>query len=314
LVATTNYQETKIPDGIMQSGLLSNGQLFLIDPAGSDTLDAVAWGKIDSLITREGQPAEYLEPGGGPSISPGLVPGTPVSLHRDPEGSDSNDNHFDFKMRRLTTPMNSGDTLNLVLPTSIKSCCENNTIFLKWKTISRTKNLKFTVLQHDLVDEGWKSVNTLINFENTANLDTFYYQCKLPISDVQTSYQYKIKESDFTLVDRFTPVITIQPARRDQSLTPPVQLWLLQNYPNPFNSSTLIRFTLSTSASISLTIYNVTGAQVKILLLENKPAGNYSISWNATDFKGALVPTGEYLYLLRTSTGLRTSRKMVVLK
>ncbi|MCI0514658.1 lamin tail domain-containing protein, partial [candidate division KSB1 bacterium] len=257
LVATANYRETKVPDGIMPAALLSNGQLFLIDSTGRDTSDAVAWGKIDSLLTREGRPAEYLEPTGGPSVAPGLAPGTPVSLHRDPEGNDSNDNYLDFKMRRLTTPMNSEDTLKLVLPASIKSYYSNRTIWLKWQTIARTQNLKFTVLQHDPADNRWKSVPAPISSTCTASLDTFYYQCQLAISDTPAMVQYKIKESDFTRIDRFSPVITVQSTRRDESSTPPVQLGLLQNYPNPFNNRTLIRFTLSANAAITLTIYNI---------------------------------------------------------
>jgi hypothetical protein len=314
LVATKNYQETKTPDGVMLSGLLSNGQLFLIDSSATDTMDAVAWGTIDSLVTNEGQPAQYVEPTGGPSVSPGLVPGTPVGLHRDPEGSDSNDNRSDFKMRRITTPMNSSDSLKLVLSTSIQSYCDANDVTIKWKTIARTKNLKFDLLRHDPSENTWKSVNVPVNSTQTANLDTFYYQCHFITSDNQTAHQYKIKESDFTRIDRFSPVITIQSAERAETPSLPVQHLLLQNYPNPFNSSTLIHFSLSTGAGISLTIYDLTGAKVKTLLRENKPAGDYRIYWNATNFSGVPVPAGEYLCRLKTNTGVQTSRKMVVLK
>ncbi|MBE2281667.1 MAG: PQQ-binding-like beta-propeller repeat protein, partial [Ignavibacteriaceae bacterium] len=71
---------------------------------------------------------------------------------------------------------------------------------------------------------------------------------------------------------------------------------LEQNYPNPFNPSTQIKFTLSKESRVKLSIYNVSGEVVRVLIDENRSSGNYSIS-----FDGSNLSSGVYICLLYTS-------------
>ncbi len=69
---------------------------------------------------------------------------------------------------------------------------------------------------------------------------------------------------------------------------------LLQNYPNPFNPLTTIRFTVPEQHHIRLTVYNVLGEQVTVLVDEVKNKGEHMAVFDA-----AGTPTGIYMYRLQ---------------
>jgi hypothetical protein len=81
---------------------------------------------------------------------------------------------------------------------------------------------------------------------------------------------------------------------------------LAQNYPNPFNPSTTINYTLAREGNVKLTIYSSVGCKVATIVNDYKPAGNYSIQFNA----GSLA-SGIYLY--RLESGFNTVTKKFIL-
>lgn len=90
----------------------------------------------------------------------------------------------------------------------------------------------------------------------------------------------------------------------------PNQYVLLQNYPNPFNPSTKIIWQSPISGWQSLSIYDILGNKVATLIDEYKPAGNYSITFNAEDYK---LSSGIYIckYQIERNTYLQ---KLVLIK
>ena len=93
----------------------------------------------------------------------------------------------------------------------------------------------------------------------------------------------------------------------------PETFTLAQNFPNPFNAGTTIRYTLPEQSEVSLTIYNVIGDRVTMLVGEIQSAGQYRIEWDATNATGSAVPSGVYLYRLETG-GLVQTNKMILLQ
>ena len=75
---------------------------------------------------------------------------------------------------------------------------------------------------------------------------------------------------------------------------------LYQNYPNPFNNETNIYFTINTSTTVSLSIYDILGTKIKNLVNEYKNAGAYEVIWDGTDQNNNLVNSDIYIYHLKT--------------
>jgi hypothetical protein len=90
----------------------------------------------------------------------------------------------------------------------------------------------------------------------------------------------------------------------------PERYLLQQNYPNPFNPSTTISFSLEQSQHVHLSVINVLGQEVDVLLDKTLPAGQHRIQWRPAIHK---VASGVYFYRLMTDTW-RQTRKMVFLK
>ncbi len=88
---------------------------------------------------------------------------------------------------------------------------------------------------------------------------------------------------------------------------------LSQNYPNPFNPSTEISFTLPTKSDVTLNVYNTLGQRVKTIVEGERPAGDYTVTWDGTDEGRNAVSTGVYFYRL-TADGVTESKKMILLK
>lgn len=94
----------------------------------------------------------------------------------------------------------------------------------------------------------------------------------------------------------------------------PRQYALCQNYPNPFNPGTDIRYQISDTRSpvyTTLTIYNLLGQEVRVLVNEMKKPGYYSVAWDGIDAFGRAVPSGIYLYRLETANFVAT-KKMIL--
>jgi len=84
---------------------------------------------------------------------------------------------------------------------------------------------------------------------------------------------------------------------------------LEQNFPNPFNPSTTVTYTLSAPDHINLTIYNVIGEVVQILVDGYQTAGTFHHSFDA-----AGRPAGVYFYRLRGSSGRTIMKKMIIMR
>ncbi len=95
---------------------------------------------------------------------------------------------------------------------------------------------------------------------------------------------------------------------------------LAQNYPNPFNPETTIEYTIPTTSTVTLKVYNQLGQLVNILVDTNQSAGTKAVQWNGNNFSGTPVSSGIYIYKLQaipnsaTSQRFLETRKMLLLK
>ena len=88
----------------------------------------------------------------------------------------------------------------------------------------------------------------------------------------------------------------------------PLKYELSQNYPNPFNPVTRISYSIAENSKVKLSVFDILGKEIKILVNEKQSAGNYEVIFNASD-----LPSGVYFYQLRTNNFAKT-KKLVLLK
>ncbi|MBN2009000.1 SBBP repeat-containing protein [candidate division KSB1 bacterium] len=92
----------------------------------------------------------------------------------------------------------------------------------------------------------------------------------------------------------------------------PKQFNLPQNYPNPFNPETTICYSLEHPSPFKLTIYNLRGQEVRTLENSHQNAGNYSLTWDATDENNSPVSSGIYMCRLKANAAILYNKMLLI--
>jgi len=78
-------------------------------------------------------------------------------------------------------------------------------------------------------------------------------------------------------------------------------------YPNPFNPTTSFQLQVGNAGHVTMNVYNVMGQVVETLVNNTMDAGNYNITWNATNFS-----SGMYVVKAETNNGIASQKIMLV--
>lgn len=87
---------------------------------------------------------------------------------------------------------------------------------------------------------------------------------------------------------------------------------LLVGAPNPFNPRTTLRFGLDRRQYITLAVYDVMGRRLAVLAQGDHTAGEHEVVWQGRDARGRPVPSGSYVVLLDTETGMRAQKVSLI--
>jgi len=91
----------------------------------------------------------------------------------------------------------------------------------------------------------------------------------------------------------------------------PSEFRLYQNYPNPFNPETFLKFGLPVNGNIKISLFDVLGRQITVLLNDYKQMGIFTMKLNTSNFK---LASGVYFVILENSNGIKLSQKIILLK
>jgi len=83
---------------------------------------------------------------------------------------------------------------------------------------------------------------------------------------------------------------------------------LHQNYPNPFNPSTTIKYELPRSSEVRLSVFDMLGREVSMLVNERRDAGVHEVKFDVSG-----LSSGVYFYRLQAGEFVQT-RKLVLLQ
>ncbi len=121
-----------------------------------------------------------------------------------------------------------------------------------------------------------------------------------------------ISRGDFAVIatrtfNEWTKTLAKSGNNLNTSLTIPLEFKLEQNYPNPFNPTTSINFSVANDGIVNLEIFNLLGEKVATLLNEYKPAGKYSVHFDASK-----LASGIYLYRINTNQFVKTMKMSLI--
>jgi hypothetical protein len=99
----------------------------------------------------------------------------------------------------------------------------------------------------------------------------------------------------------------------DEMEVPVASAHLYQNHPNPFNPETTIRWYLPSASMVKVTVFDVSGRKVKVLVDGQFDAGVNSVVWDGTDKRGNATASGVYFYRIE-AVSFDDSKKMIILR
>ncbi|WP_369407558.1 T9SS type A sorting domain-containing protein [Rhodothermus marinus] len=82
---------------------------------------------------------------------------------------------------------------------------------------------------------------------------------------------------------------------------------LVGNFPNPFQGRTTIQYELHEPMPVRLSIWDLSGHEVRVLIDAVQPPGQYTLTFDAAD-----LPSGTYFLRLETPEGVQTHKMILV--
>ncbi len=128
-----------------------------------------------------------------------------------------------------------------------------------------------------------------------------------------SAHPYDPAESLYAVVEYALMILEKPTLVEEEETSTPRDFELHQSYPNPFNDRTIIKYSLSRPTSVSLTIYNILGQKVRMLVEGQTQNGRVSVIWDGKDDKGNDLSSGIYFYRLQAGE-LSETKRMVLLQ
>ncbi len=211
---------------------------------------------------------------------------------------------IDGDLRDASAPYIGADEADVPLPvelTLFSSTVNGRNVLLSWRTAFEINNSRFEIERCEFSSESheWQS-SGFVNGNGTINSPVDYSFNDRALNSGR--YKYRLRQIDYNGSFRFFDL------QNDVVIGTPEHYSLSQNYPNPFNPITKIDFSIPNSGVINISMYDVNGREVKILLNEFKEAGYYNIQVNGNE-----LSSGIYFYSIKTDKFVAT-KKMILLK
>jgi len=180
---------------------------------------------------------------------------------------------------------------------------DDGTAVLHWETTSESNLQGYRVVRSEQKTGRYDPVNQeLIASSGSVAGGSYEFRDKSLVPN--RTYWYKLQE-----MGTDGPGAEYGP----YSLTYRLANQLDQNIPNPFNPTTTLRYSIAKDGDVTLTIYDVGGRTVRVLVNDHQTANRYQITWDGTNDAGQRVASGVYFSRLVTGKFTQT-RKMLMLK
>ena len=179
-------------------------------------------------------------------------------------------------------------------------------VHLSWSTASELNNAGFAIERHieySDTDEATSPVWSQIGFiEGKGTTDRsqeyVYRDYDVPVDGQRI--HYRLKQIDFDGAFAYSEEVAIEQVA-------PRQYALHKNYPNPFNPATVITYEIPVESHVEVTVFDVQGREVEVLVSRAQSAGRHSIT-----FESSNLVSGIYFYRLTAGAYEQTGSMLLV--
>jgi hypothetical protein len=172
-----------------------------------------------------------------------------------------------------------------------------NEVSLIWQTATEINNSGFSVERKSTNNE-FEEIGFVPGFGSTTEPKSYSFSDQNLENNV---YTYRLKQVDFDGTFEYSSEVEVD-------VNVPATFSLEQNYPNPFNPSTNIKYSVPEAGNVKLSVYNLVGEEVAVLVNGYTDAGQFEVSFDASN-----LSSGVYLYKLQSANSVIT-KKMTLLK
>jgi fibronectin-binding autotransporter adhesin len=291
--------------GNVTSGSISAGGSITINYYADDSVTTAVISPVNNLrvaYSPDNGTTSYTSYGGtGSAIGTGQITSNAVlgtTLGYFALASTANDGTLPVELVSFdATPVQQGVTLA-------------NSVGLKWETKSETNNAGYELFRVDSVTGQSTKIASYLATSPVYNsamkgLGNSPSGKVYTISDRSVvagkTYIYKLVDVDYAGRTESFQTGSVKIAQATTYV-------LGQNYPNPFNPSTTINYSVPKAGKVELKVYDVLGREVQVLVNDVKPAGAYSIIFNANN-----LSSGAYFYQMKAD-GFAQTKKLTLVK
>lgn len=210
--------------------------------------------------------------------------------------ADQTSNHHDGTLTNSPVWIGSGPALPVEL-SSFTVVPVNGTAILSWRTESETDNHGFDIEKRrpdGPLSNTWERIAFVPGHGTSASVHDYSY-----VDERVTAGRsvYRLRQIDRDGSFSYSSEVSVTEENN------PSRFALMQNHPNPFNPSTTISYQLSEPGSVTLTVYDMLGREIAVLVNEVQNAGVHTVTFNARS-----RASGLYFYTLHTKNNIATKR------
>lgn len=190
--------------------------------------------------------------------------------------------------------------------TSFTAKVGDNSVELNWTTATEINNSGFEI-QKKAADK-WEKVTFIKGKGTTTEKSNYSFTEDFKYQSVTGVIVYRLKQVDLNGAFSYSNQLNVTVDFTPKDYT------LYQNYPNPFNPSTKIKFALPFDSRVKISVYNILGELIDVILDEVRSTGYHDIPWN-----GVNMSSGMYIYTIQAKSvdgkkDFSSVKKMMLIK
>lgn len=209
----------------------------------------------------------------------------------------------------LQTYNGTGNGQDIASSIAILNSSMNRSIVVTGKSWGTSDNYDYATVKYNLTD-GTQTLASRYSFDGNTNDCAKALTISIDLKIVITGFSQLIFGGDNGVQSTYISTLSYNDysSQLTSANNAPKIYSLSQNYPNPFNPSTTISFELPAAGNVKITVYDMLGKAVNVLLNQNLDAGSHEVTFSAAN-----LSSGIYFYELSAGS-FRDVKKMTLVK